>query len=110
MGNPDQNSTWSAWVGGRSTLLDGRLTLSLGAGYNSPRRYNLRAGIPPLLFSTAVDHEARIQAAAGFQPSRKAPVWLSLKVMSNLPHEHVESPLPGSSVLGTTIFVAVDYR
>ena len=47
VGNPDQNSTVSAWLGARSTLVDGRLMLSLGAGYNSPRHYDLRAGIPP---------------------------------------------------------------
>jgi outer membrane receptor protein involved in Fe transport len=110
VGNPDQNSTISAWAGGRSTLLDGRLQLSLGAGYNSPRHYDLRAGIPPQLLATAVDNEARIEAAAGYQLTRRAPLWLSLKVLSNLPHNHVESPLPGTSVLGTTVFVAVDYR
>jgi outer membrane receptor protein involved in Fe transport len=110
VGNPDQNSTVTAWVGGRSTLLDGRLDLSLGAGYNSPRHYNLRAGIPPLLLSSVVDHEARVEAAAAYRLSRRVPLWVSLKVLSNLPHDHVESPLPGTSVLGTTIFAAVDYR
>ena len=110
VGNPDQNSTVSAWLGARSTLLDGRLSLSLGAGYNSPRSYNLRAGIPPMLLATKIDSEARVEATGGYQVSRKAPVWLSLKLLSNLPHDHVESPLPGTSILGTTIFVAVDYR
>ncbi|MDB4969319.1 MAG: Outer rane vitamin receptor BtuB [Myxococcales bacterium] len=110
VGNPDQNSTISAWLGARSTLVDGRLTLSLGAGYNSPRHYNLRAGIPPLLLSTVVDHEARVEGAASYQLTRRIPLWLSLKVRSNLPHDHVESPLPGTSVLGTVIFVALDYR
>jgi len=110
VGNPDQNSTVTAWVDARSTLLDGRLVLSLGAGYNSPRHYNLRAGIPPLLLSQVVDSEARVEASGSFQMTRRAPLWVSLKVLSNLPPDHVESPLPGTSILGTTIFVAVDYR
>ena len=49
VGDPNQNSTISAWLGARSTLIDGRLMVSLGAGYNSPRQYDLRAGIPPVL-------------------------------------------------------------
>jgi iron complex outermembrane receptor protein len=110
VGNPDQNSTVTAWLGARSTLLDGRLQLSVGAGYNSPRHYNLRAGIPPMLLATVVDNEARLEASGGYRLTRRAPLWASIKVLSNLPHDHVESPLPGTSILGTTIFVAVDYR
>ena len=77
---------------------------------NSRRHYTLRAGIPPMLLSTVVDNEARIEAAGSYRLTRRAPLWASLKVLSNLPHDHVESPLPGTSILGTTIFVAVDYR
>ena len=110
VGDPNQNSTISAWLGARSTLIDGRLMVSLGAGYNSPRQYDLRAGIPPVLLGMNVDHTARVEAAGSYQVTRRAPIWLSLKVLSNLPHDHVESPLPGTSILGSTIFVAVDYR
>lgn len=110
VGNPDQNSTVTAWVGARSTLLDGRLLLSLGAGFNSARHYNLRAGIPPQLLLTDVPDGARLEAAGSLQMTRRLPLWLSLKVLSNMPPDHVESPLPGTAVLGTTIFVALDYR
>jgi hypothetical protein len=110
IGVPDQNSTVTAWLSGRSTLLDGRLALSLGVGYVSPRTYSLRAGIPPTLLNLTTSHSARLEAAADFHVTRRLPIWLSLKVLSNLPNAIVESPLPGSSQLGTTAVLAVDYR
>jgi iron complex outermembrane receptor protein len=110
IGTPDQNSLVTAWLGARSALVDGRVNLSLGAGYTSQRTYNLRAGIPPMLLSQKVPDMARLEASAEWKPSVRQPLWLSLKVMTHLPHDVVESPFPGSSQLGTSVFVAFDYR
>jgi outer membrane receptor protein involved in Fe transport len=107
---PGQNSTLTAWVGARSNLVDGRVALSLGLGYTSSRDYNLRAGIPPLLLATHVPDRARIEAAANYKLSARLPLWVSLKVLTHVLHDEVESPFPGSSKLGTSIFVALDYR
>lgn len=110
VGVPDQNSTVTAWLAGRSNLLDGRLSLSLGVGYTSPRHYALRAGIPPLLLNANTSHAVRLEGSADFHVVNRIPLWLSLKVLSNLPDQLMESPLPGTSKLGTTIVLAVDYR
>jgi hypothetical protein len=110
VGNPDQNSTLTAWLGARSSLVDGRLGLALGAGYTSPRNYSLRAGIPPTLLAVNSGHLVRLEAAADYHVTLRAPLWLSLKVLSHLPHDAIESPFPGSTKLGTSVVLAVEYR
>jgi hypothetical protein len=110
VGTPDQNSLVTAWLGARGALLDDRIKLALGAGYTSQRSYDLWAGIPPLLLSQHVPDLVRIEASAEWKMSARLPLWLSLKLLSHLPHGIVESPFPGSSQLGTSAFIAIDYR
>lgn len=110
VGDPGQNSTITAWLGARSSLLDGRLSLALGAGYGTPRAYALRDGIPPALLSLSTSHFARLEASSEFRPSRNWPFWLSLRLLSYLPNDTVETPLPGTSRLGTSVIFAVAYR
>jgi hypothetical protein len=57
-----------------------------------------------------VPDRARIEAAANYKLSARLPLWVSLKVLTHVLHDEVESPFPGSSKLGTSIFVALDYR
>jgi hypothetical protein len=110
LGNPDQNSTVTAWLGARSQLLGDRLSLALGAGYSSPRNYNLRAGIPPILLAVNAGNLVRIEASVNYHLVPTIPLWITFKALSFQPNASVESPLPNSSLLGTTLLVGLEYR
>jgi hypothetical protein len=110
IGTPEQNSLITAWLGARSRLVGDRLDLALGAGYSSPRVYSLRAGIPPMLLAANVGDSVRIEASGELRVSRRAPLWVSAKLLAHLPHGNVEAPFPNASILGTSVFFALDYR
>lgn len=109
-GDPGHNSSLMAWLGGRSTLLDDRLALSLGIGYAHGRSYNLRAGAPAQLLSVDAPHLVRIEAAADYRVSQRLPLVVGLKLRSHLPNDVVESPLPTSARLGTSVLAFLEYR
>lgn len=107
---PVQNSAYTLWSGFHGSWIADRLAASLGVGYTSPRRYTVRAGIPPQIIDVTIGHLARPEATVEYQFLRDTPFWCWARAYSTLPHARVESPFPGAGKLGTAVFLGVGYR
>jgi iron complex outermembrane receptor protein len=107
---PEQNSSMTAWTGLHGSWIADRLSGAAGVGYVSPRRFLVRAGIPPQIIDIEIGHRVRPEGTLEFQIVEERPLWLWMRAYSTLPHAAVESPFPGASRLGTAVFAGMGYR
>ena len=107
---PEQNSIFAMWTGVNGSWIEDRLTMGLGAAYTTPRRYRVRAGIPPQIVDAVVGNLVRPEAVLEYRFLRNQPFWLWIRGSTVLPHGQIESPFPGASLLGTSVLAGVDFR
>jgi hypothetical protein len=109
VGAPEMNSVLTAGVTTRGSFANDRMRYGVTAAFASGRSYNLYAGIPPDILSRSIAPSVQLTAMLERELGTSFPVWLSLRIQSNLPRQ-VESPLPGASIAGTAFLLGVEHR
>jgi outer membrane receptor protein involved in Fe transport len=109
IGVPAQNSAVTAGLRMDGWLLDERLAYGLGALYVSGREYSVRAGIPPRIIAASVPAAAYLDASVQYELLSAQPLRLSLRGVTHLPSQLVESPLPNAAPLGSTLVLGLEY-
>lgn len=110
MGIPEHNSSFMAHASLRAEFPIYRLFVSMGASVQSARHYNVRAGIPPVLFETKLPFMTRLELAAERDLEPRWPLRLFVKLQAHVPHGRTESPFPVAPELSTALLVGADYR
>jgi len=109
IGVPAQNSELTVGARGQGSALQGRLAYGLGASVASPRKYGIRAGIPPQVILADLPTQARLDGSVSYRLTQ-LPWWIFLKGQTFLPSGQIESPLTLSAPLGTTVWAGLEYR
>lgn len=110
VGDPPQNSNWTAALRLFGSTRDGRVGYGLGADLISGRRYSTLVGIPTVAFDVEVPLTAYADGRVEFQPARRVPLWLSLSARIGLPHGAVESFFPGAARSSSVLTLGVEWR
>ena len=109
-GEPAQNSRWTASLRLYGSTVSERIGYGIGGSFSSPRSYDTRVGIPPVLLDTRVPHTGYLDASFEAQPGRAVPLWLTAKLRSGLMPGVSESPFVTGAQLGTVIMLGLQWR
>jgi hypothetical protein len=110
VGAPDQNSRFMGGVRLQGIFGNDRWGYGFGAMVVSPRKYNVRAGIPVIVLSTNIPTSAYFSAMLERQLTSTPSLWVSLRLNAGLPTNVPESPLPLASPLGQSGMLGVEIR
>lgn len=107
---PDQNATLVASVRAHGTALAERFGWGASVALATGRTYTALFGIPPTLRAAwDVPVTAQLGLMAEYEVSVRVPLFVSLRIESNLPHP-IESPYLGASRIGTAATLGLEYR
>jgi outer membrane receptor protein involved in Fe transport len=109
VGDPQQNAEFVASSGADGTFRNETFGYGLTATLSTQRRYQLRTGIPPQILERTIDPQVHLTAMVEQYLGDHVPLWLSLRVQSNL-MSAVESPLPQAGVVGTRALLGLEVR
>ncbi|MBK6577542.1 MAG: hypothetical protein IPG17_15305 [Sandaracinaceae bacterium] len=109
VGTEDINASVLAGVMARGSLRSDSMRYGLSVALATGRDYLMYAGVPTSILTANIDTSVQLSAALEHEVGSSLPVWLSLRVQANLP-QHVESPLPGASMVGTSFLFGVEHR
>jgi iron complex outermembrane receptor protein len=109
VGTEGINASVLAGVIARGALRSDRMRYGLSVALATGREYLMFAGVPTSILTESIDPSIQLSATLEHELGRSLPIWLSLRVQSNLPQQ-AESPLPGASVAGTSFLVGVEHR
>jgi hypothetical protein len=110
VGIPAQNPRIAAGLRVQGVFGNDRWGYGLGATVASPRHYDVRAGVPPVVISrdlaTAVHATGVLERQLLSSPS----IWGSLRMSVALPNGTPESPLPSAAPMGSSAVFGVEVR
>ncbi len=109
IGVPEQNATLTAGLQLDGSFLDERLRYGVGSLYVSSRSYSVRAGIPPRIVFARVPQAMYLNASAEYEVLPGRPLWLSVRGVTSVPTDLVDSPLPGAAPLGNSWVLGLEY-
>lgn len=104
-----QNAVLVGSLRAHGTALADRFGWGASLAVATGRRYLTILGIPPTFVNHEVPATVQLGMMVEYELSVTTPLWVSLRVESNLPHP-VESPYLGASRLGTAATVGLEYR
>lgn len=104
-----QNAQLVGSLRAHGTALADRFGWGASLALATGRRYLTILGIPPTFVNQEVPVTVQLGMMVEYQLSVTTPLWVSLRVESNVPHP-VESPYLGASRLGTAATVGLEYR
>ncbi len=110
VGAPDQNSRYMGGVRLHGLFGNERWGYGMGAMIVSPRKYNVRAGIPVVVLSTTIPTSAYLTAMLERQLTSTPSIWASLRLNASLPGDVAESPLPLASPRGQSAILGLEIR
>jgi iron complex outermembrane receptor protein len=110
VGAPDQNSRYMGGVRLQGIFGNDRWGYGVGAMIVSPRKYNVRAGIPVVVLSANIPTSAYLSAMIERQLTSTPSLWTSLRLNASLPGNVPESPLPLASPLGQSAILGFEIR
>jgi hypothetical protein len=110
VGAPDQNSRFMGGVRLQGIFGNDRWGYGVGAMIVSPRKYNVRAGIPVVVVSSTIPTSAYLSAMLERQLTSTPWLWASLRLNASLPGNVPESPLPLASPLGQSAMFGLEIR
>lgn len=104
-----QNAQLVGSLRAHGSALGDRLGWGASAALATARHYVVLSGIPPAFVNVRVPPTVQLGAMVEYGLSIDVPLFLSLRIESNLPHP-IESPYLGASRLGTAVTVGLEYR
>jgi outer membrane receptor protein involved in Fe transport len=110
VGVPAQNSKYIGGLRLQGLFGNERWGYGIAGTIASPRTYNLRTGIPPVVLSQEIPTTARILAMIEREIAHSPAIWASLRLATSLPSDRTDSPIPHSAPLGQSAIVAVEMR
>jgi hypothetical protein len=110
VGAPDQNSRFMGGVRVHGVFGQERWGYGFGAMVVSPRKYNVRAGIPVVVLATNHPTSAYLSGMIERQLTVSPSVWASLRLNASLPTTVPESPLPLATPLGQSAVIGLELR
>lgn len=109
IGREESNATLLVGLSARGSVRNDRMRYGVAAAFANGRSFLMYAGIPTSLLDASIDPSVQLTATLEHELGESFPLWLSLRVQSNLPKQ-AESPLPGASVAGTSFLLALEHR
>ena len=106
---PDQNARVVGSLRAHGSAFADRFGWGMSFAFASGRDYTTLVGIPPALVRRDVPLTGQLGAMVEYELSVTTPLWVSLRVESNLPHP-IESPFLGASRVGTVLTLGLEYR
>ena len=110
VGVPDQNSKFVGGLRLQGVFGNERWGYGIGGTVASPRTYNVRTGIPPVVLSREIPTTARLSAMIERQLSASPAIWTSLRLGASFPSGTAESPTPISAPLGQSAILGIEVR
>jgi hypothetical protein len=110
VGAPDQNSRFMGGVRLHGLFGNDRWGYGFGAMVVSPRKYNVRAGIPVVVLATSHPTSAYLSGMIERQLTSAPSIWASFRVNASLPTSVAESPLPLASPVGQSGILGLEIR
>jgi hypothetical protein len=110
VGAPDQNSRFMGGLRLQGVFGNDRWGYGVGAMIVSPRKYNIRAGIPVVVIATNIPTSAYLSAMLERHLTSTPSLWASLRLNAGLPSNAPESPLPLASPLGQSAMLGFEIR
>lgn len=110
VGVPAQNSKYIGGLRLQGLFGNERWGYGIGGTIASPRTYNLRTGIPPVVLSQDIPATARILAMIEREIAHSPAIWASLRVATSLPSDRTDSPIPHAAPPGQSAILAVEVR
>jgi len=110
VGVPEQNSKFLGGLRLQGLFGKERWGYGVGATVASPRTYNVRTGIPPVVLTREIPTTARLTAMIEHQLVTSPAIWTSLRLGASLPGDTAESPIPASAPLGQSAILGVEIR
>ena len=110
VGLPDQNSRYTGGLRIQGVFGNDRWGYGFGGSVVSSRRYDLRAGIPPLILSNRTPTSVYLTAMLEHQLVNAPSIWGSLRLNASEPRHTPESPLPGAASLGESAIFGLEIR
>jgi len=110
VGVPSQNSTYLGGLRVLGLFANETWGYGLGVSVVSPRSYNVRAGIPPLVLDEELPTTARLTATLEHQLFPLPSVWASLRLGASVPGNTAESPLPLATPPGQSAILGIELR
>jgi outer membrane receptor protein involved in Fe transport len=110
VGVPSQNAKYMAGLQVQGIFGDDTWGYGIGGTYASARSFNVRAGIPPLVLTSAIPATTRLFAMLDHQLVQTPSLWVSLRLGATLPANQPESPLPSATPLGQSAILGFSIR
>jgi hypothetical protein len=110
VGVPTQNPRLAGGLRVQGLFGNERWGYGFGASFATPRRYDVRAGVPPIVISRDVPTTLHLTGVLEHQLMWSRPVWGSVRVSSSLPDGTAESPLPSATPMGQSILFGIEVR
>jgi iron complex outermembrane receptor protein len=107
---PSQNSRYMGGLRLQGIFGNDRWGYGIGGTVASPRSFNVRTGIPPVVLVRSIPTTLQINGVLDHQVFRARPFWLSLRLNANLPGNTAESPLPLAAPLGHSAILGISVR